>query len=69
MIIAIQSPIEQVSDRVIDIAGHMQKYAKPNCINIAASAIEPLRNRNGFSETTDVIDEQKVYEWKPNKVS
>ena len=42
----------------------MQKYAKPNCINIAASAIEPLKNRGGFFETTDVIDEQKVYEWK-----
>lgn len=63
------TPLEQVSDRVIDIAGHMQKYAKPNCINIAATAIEPLKNRTGFMETTDVIDEQKVYEWKPNKAS
>ena len=58
-----ETPLEQVSDRVIDIAGHMQKYAKPDSINIAASAIEPLKNRGGFSETTDVIDEQKVYEW------
>lgn len=57
------TPLEQISDRVIDIAGHMQKYAKPDSINIAASAIEPLRNRGGFYETTDVIDEQKVYEW------
>ncbi|KTD29822.1 MULTISPECIES: hypothetical protein [Legionella] len=61
------TPLEQVSDRVIDIAGHMQKYAKPNCINIAASAIEPLKNRGGFSETNDVIDEQKVFEWNLNK--
>jgi class 3 adenylate cyclase/uncharacterized protein YggT (Ycf19 family) len=58
-----ETPLEQVSDRVIDIAGHMQKYAKPDSINIAASAIEPLKNRGGFSETTDIIDEQKVYEW------
>ncbi|MBA2711561.1 MAG: guanylate cyclase [Tatlockia sp.] len=57
------TPIEQISDRVIDIAGHMQKYAKPNCINIAASAIEPLKTRQGFDETADVIDEQKVYQW------
>lgn len=63
------TPLEHVSDRVIDIAGHMQKYAKPNCINIAATAIEPLKNRTGFLETTDVIDEQKVYEWKPHKAS
>ncbi len=57
------TPLEQISDRVIDIAGHMQKYAKPNCINIAASAIEPLKTRQGFDETADVIDEQKVYQW------
>jgi class 3 adenylate cyclase/uncharacterized protein YggT (Ycf19 family) len=63
------TPLEHVSDRVIDIAGHMQKYAKPNCINIAATAIEPLKNRIGFNETTDVIDEQKVYEWRENKAS
>jgi len=62
-----EMPLEQVSDRVIDIAGHMQKYAKPNSINIAASAIEPLKNRGGFSETNDVIDEQKVFEWIPSK--
>lgn len=58
-----ETPLEQISDRVIDIAGHMQKYAKPNCINIAASAIEPLKTRQGFKETPDVIDEQKVFEW------
>jgi class 3 adenylate cyclase len=58
-------PFEQVSDRAIDIAAHMQKSAKPNSINIAASAIEPLRNRAGFLETPNVIDEQKVYEWDP----
>ncbi|KTC93047.1 MULTISPECIES: adenylate/guanylate cyclase domain-containing protein [Legionella] len=58
-----EMPLEQISDRVIDIAGHMQKYAKPNSINIAASAIEPLKNRGGFNETNDVIDEQKVFEW------
>lgn len=56
-------PLEQVSDRVIDIAGHLQKYAKPDSINIAATAIEPLKNRGGFNESADVIDEQKVYEW------
>lgn len=57
------TPLEQVSDRIIDIAGHMQKYAKPNTINIAASAIEPLKNSSGFTETTDVIDGQQVYQW------
>lgn len=57
------TPLEQISDRVIDIAGHMQKHAKPNSINIAASAIEPLKNRVGFNETVDVIDDERVYQW------
>jgi class 3 adenylate cyclase len=56
-------PLEHISDHVIDIAGHMQKYAKPDCINIAASAIEPLKSRIGFNETSDVIDDQKVFQW------
>ncbi len=62
-----ETPLEQITDRVIDIAGHMQKHAKPNCINIAASAIEPLKLREGFNETNDVIDEQRVYEWNWKK--
>ena len=28
-------PLEEVSDRVIDIAGHMQKHAKPNTVCVA----------------------------------
>jgi class 3 adenylate cyclase len=56
-------PLEQVTDHVIDIAGHMQKNAKPNCINIAGSAIEPLKTRGGFIETTDIIDDKRVYTW------
>lgn len=64
-----QTPLEQVTDRVIDIAVHMQKHAKPNAINIAATAIEPLKNRIGFNETSNIIDEQKVYEWSPNQLS
>lgn len=61
-------PLEQISDRVIDIAGHMQKYAKPDCINIAASVIEPLKTRAGFNETLNIIDEQKVYEWSSDEL-
>lgn len=57
------TPLEQVSDRVIDIAGHMQKHAQPDAINIAASAIEPLKMRGGFKETENIIDEQRVYVW------
>jgi len=60
-------PLEQVTDQVIDIAGHMQKYAKPNTIYLSGSAFEFLKNRKGFNETTEVIDGQKVYVWRNEK--
>ncbi len=57
-------PLEMISDRAIDIAGHMQKYAEPNTVNIAKPAIEPLMERGGFSASGKVVDGYEVYAWK-----
>lgn len=57
-------PLEEISDRVIDIAGHMQKQAKPNTVCVAKPAIEPLNERGGFEPTGKVVDGYEVYEWK-----
>lgn len=57
-------PLEEIADRVIDIAGHFQKHAKPNTIWIAKPSIEPLGTREGFKPTTEVVDGYEVYEWK-----
>ncbi len=57
-------PLEEIADRVIDIAGHFQKHAKPNSIWIAKPSIEPLTTRDGFKPTTEVVDGYEVYEWK-----
>jgi len=57
-------PLEEVSDRVIDIAGHMQKHAKPNTICIARSAVEPLQERNGFVPAGRVVDGYEGYMWE-----
>ena len=57
-------PMEEMSDRGIDIAGHMQKMCKPNTIAIARPAIEPLSQRHGFQPTSQVVDGYQVYEWK-----
>lgn len=59
-------PLEEIADRVIDIAGHFQKHAKPNSIWIAKPSIEPLATRDGFRPTTEVVDGYEVYEWKKN---
>lgn len=57
-------PLEEISDRAIDIAGHMQKHAAPNTVCIAKPAIEPLNARNGFAPSGKVVDGYEVYEWK-----
>lgn len=57
-------PMEEMSDHVIDVAGHMQKYASPNTICIAKPSIEPLEDRDGFSSASKVVDGYEVYEWK-----
>lgn len=57
-------PLEEVSDRVIDVAGHFQKHAAPNTVAIAKPAIEPLNERNGFEPSGKVVDGYEVYEWK-----
>ncbi len=57
-------PLEEVSDRVIDIAGHMQKNARPNSVSVAKPAIEPLNDRIGFEPAGRVVDGYEVYEWR-----
>ena len=57
-------PLEEISDRVIDIAGHMQKNAQPNTVCVAKPTIEPLNDRIGFEPANRFVDGYEVYEWK-----
>lgn len=56
-------PLEQFSDRTIDIAGHMQKYAPPNSILIAKQMIEPIKSHEDFVPTKRIVDGLEVSEW------
>jgi hypothetical protein len=58
------APLETISDRVIDIAGHMQKYAEPNTVAVARKIVEPLRQSDGFSPTDKVVDGYEVSAWR-----
>src|SRR6185369_2993113 len=60
-----RTPLEAISDRVIDIAGHMQKYAEPNTVAVAHKVIAPLRNPAGFTPTDRVVDGYQVASWRP----
>lgn len=59
------TPLEEMSDRVIDIAGHMQKYAAPNSVSVARKVIEPMRDTAGFESTAEIVDGYEVSRWKP----
>lgn len=61
-------PMEEMSDRVIDIAGHMQKHAPPNTVCIAKPAIEPMKERSGFVPVSKVVDGYEMYVWERRKI-
>jgi class 3 adenylate cyclase len=57
-------PMEEMSDRVIDIAGHMQKHAPPDTICVAKPTVEPMQERQGFAPAGNVVDGYEVYVWE-----
>ncbi len=59
------TPMEAMSDRVIDIAGHMQKHARPGSVAVARKIIEPLRDLKGFQPTEKIVDGYEVAQWVP----
>jgi class 3 adenylate cyclase len=62
-------PLEEISDHVIDVAGHMQKQALPNTICIAKPAIEPMKEREGFSTAGRFVDGYEIYVWEKSNPS
>lgn len=58
------TPLETISDRVIDVAGHMQKHAEPNTVLVARKIIEPLRQLDEFKHTAQVVDGYEASVWR-----
>lgn len=56
-------PIEEMSDRVIDTAGHLQKQASPNTICVAKPSVEPMTEIEDFVRTSKFVDGYEVYIW------
>lgn len=61
------TPLETISDRVIDVAGHMQKHAEANTVLIARKIIEPLRQVGEFQHTTRVVDGYEASVWRDSE--
>ena len=56
--------MEEMSDRVIDITGHMQKYAPADSIFISAEALGDRAVEFKFAPVEKVVDGCKVFCWK-----
>ena len=57
-------PMEEMSDRSIDIAGHMQKYADANAIFAGKHVIDEMRAAPEFAPASKEVDGCEVYAWR-----
>jgi class 3 adenylate cyclase len=57
------SKLEKVADRVIDVAGHMQKEARPNSLWLGEEVYKILADKTDFHPYPVEVDGFKVYEW------
>lgn len=60
------SQLEKVADHVIDVAGHMQKYANEGTLWIPDTLYAEIKDKAGFTAAGKEVDGFAVYEWKPN---
>ena len=56
--------MEEMSDHVIDVAGHMQKYAAADTIFISHEALSKSDVKDGFKPADTQVDGMDVYHWK-----
>ncbi len=57
--------MEEMTDRVIDIADHMQKHGEIDAVTISKHAIEPLLAKYPFKPADREVDGLPVYAWQP----
>jgi class 3 adenylate cyclase len=57
------SKLESVADRVIDVAGHMQKQAPANTLWLSKEVCNLLANKSGFQPTGQSVDGCEVWGW------
>ena len=60
-------PMEAMSDRVIDVTGHMQKYAAANSIFVSKQCLDMLKAaKDGFEPANTNVDGYEVHKWAAN---
>jgi len=63
------SDVQKLVEHVIDVAGHMQKYAKPGTLLLSSELYELLEDPSGFQRGDKEVDGYKTYEWAPQPVA
>jgi class 3 adenylate cyclase len=57
------SKLHKVADHAIDVAGHMQKNARPNSLWLSSEVYDNLHEKDGFHSAGAQVDGFKVFEW------
>jgi hypothetical protein len=60
-----RTPMEEMSDRVIDVAGHCQKYGSVNAILAPTEIVSSLSKEFPFKPAGRSVDGLPVSEWSP----
>ncbi len=63
----LSTPLEEFSDRVIDIAGHMQKHAPIDSILIPQEIINPIKAPEVFEKNSHMVDGLEVCKWNSDQ--
>ena len=61
------SALEKIADHSIDVAGHMQKHASDDGLQIADLVYSKLKKQDGFVATGGEVDGYQTYEWHPSR--
>ncbi len=59
-------PLEEISDHVIDVAGHLQKNSEVNSLWVSGEAYSRLVNRAGLIHLDTQVDNHEVYACQKN---
>ncbi len=58
------SALERIADKVIDVAGHMQKHAPADTLLVGAHVYQALADKTGFVRSDLVVDGYETYAWR-----
>lgn len=62
------TPLELLSDRVLDITGHLQKAAGTDSLLITEEIHQQLRDKTDFVAIDQEVDGHEVFEWRQTSV-